>query len=200
MKTRDFEYTIGNKKIPKNTMIFNMGPATKCPADKLGLCGLGMSGNKKCYALKAERGISKKTVATFRLRQQKYWLSHTKEQINKDIDVTLYANPEITTIRVNESGDMHGPDCLKKLIHIAKNNPNYKFYTYTHRSDIMKDVTTSKLPKNLSINLSYTSKKKGFNSFIVVSKDDKRVNCVADCRHCHLCKDATGKKIYTAIH
>ena len=150
-----FEYSIGNTKIGKDTLIFNMGSAMHCPSAALGLCGLGDNGNGKCYALKTEK-FRKRAVPAFRARQEKYWLSRTGNQVALDVSITLYANPQLTTVRVNESGDFHGPDCIEKLITVAKGNPYHKFYTYTHRADLMKYVKSGDLPENLTINLSYS--------------------------------------------
>ena len=60
----------GNNKLPKTTVIFNMGPAKECPANALGLCELGKTG--KCYAMKAERLYPQ--VLPYRIRQKNYWL------------------------------------------------------------------------------------------------------------------------------
>ena len=41
----------GNHKIGKDTLIFNMGPASLCPSKDRGLCQVA----HKCYALRDER-------------------------------------------------------------------------------------------------------------------------------------------------
>lgn len=196
---REFEFSIGNLKIGRDTLIFNMGSAMHCPSAALGLCGLGENGNKKCYALKTEK-LRTKFVPDFRARQEKYWMTHTAIQIARDVAVILYSEPQLTTIRVNEAGDFHGPDCIEKLFFIAQGNPDHTFYTYTHRADLMKYVKIEDVPANLSINLSYKSKKQGFNTFEIVPKGSDKINCAGDCRHCHLCKTPSGTKIYVGMH
>ena len=76
MNINGFYYTIGNKKIGNDTLIFNMGSATDCPSKKLGLC----RHCDKCYALKAERQYPQ--VRPFRDRQADYWLNGKDKILN----------------------------------------------------------------------------------------------------------------------
>ena len=73
MKTETIKNLIqfGNTKLPKSTMIFNMGTAAKCPSKELGLCSVAGC----CYAGKAETQYPKH-VPAYRERQATYWLAN----------------------------------------------------------------------------------------------------------------------------
>jgi len=211
-----FEYSVGNLKIGKDTLIFNMGSATNCASGKAGLCEL--YGTRDCYAMKAEQ-IYPQTLP-FRNRQEAYWLNTDAETIAEAIHKAVSRKTKIAIkyVRVNEAGDMHSIDCLNKLIAIAEMLPHIKFYTYTHRADIIgKGV---KLPKNLVINTS-NFEAEGCNSFSIVKdvkvrslkkefkiarssireiKGDRALTCIGDCSKCTLCKVSHGKTIWVPLH
>ena len=211
-----FEYSVGNLKIGKDTLIFNMGSATNCASGKAGLCELYKTNN--CYAMKAETQYPQ--ILPFRTRQEEYWLNNDAETIAEDIHKAVYRKTKVAIkyVRVNESGDMHSIDCLNKLIAIAQMLPQIKFYTYTHRSDIIGEGV--ELPKNLVINCSnFTAK--GCNSFSIVEdvkvrslkkefkiarkvirkfKGEKALTCIGDCSKCNLCKYTHEKTIWVPLH
>lgn len=208
-----FKHSIGNKKIGKDTLIFNMGSATHCAAKKKGLC------NIDCYALKAEKQYP--AVLPARDHQEQYWLTTPVETIAADISkVVKSKRVAIKFVRVNESGDLHSEACLHKLIMLAEALPNLKFYSYTHRSDIIDDNTFNFLPKNLTLNTS-NFKRVGMNQFKAVKVETKfrsyqkksveikaelktqsnsNFNCGGDCSVCSLCKFTHSKDIYVAYH
>lgn len=207
------DYSVGNTKIGKDTLIINMGSTKECSSKKLGLCKI-----EKCYALKAE--IQYPNVLPFRMRQENYWLSTDAIGIVEDISYVWKFNGSrdisLKFVRVNESGDFHSHKCLTKLIHIAKMLPNITFYTYTHRSDIVDNGTYKRLPSNLIINCSNFNRK-GLNTFkAIVSvkvhsmkqipKFRKEIlkfadfACVGDCSICGYCKKQHGKVIGVPLH
>ena len=65
----------GNMKLPKTTMIFNMGSSKNCPARKKGLCQYA----KICYARRPE--IIYPAVLPYRERQEKFWLKNSANDI-----------------------------------------------------------------------------------------------------------------------
>jgi len=208
MKINNFEYTNGNRKIGKDTIIVNMGTATNCPAASMCKFSNKSTDKKcknKCYALKAERIYPQ--VLPFRKRQEKYWLNNTAEQIAEDIKITAYVHGTtiIKYVRINEAGDFHTIDCVKKLIKIAELNKKIKFYTYTHRKDLIDQITIKDLPKNLTINLSFKSDKENFNTFTTIediNPNKKILKCASDCRNCKLCttKGRKGRQIVVKAH
>ncbi len=208
-----FKYSIGNNKIGKDTLIFNMGSATNCPSKEKGLCSID------CYAKRAE--VQYPAVLPARNHQEQYWLNTSYEQVVQDIkDVIKSRRTKVKYIRVNEAGDLHSEACLHKLIFIAEALPEVKLYTYTHRSDIIDDNTHLFLPKNLVVNTS-NFKRKGLNQFKAIQTSFKfksykkrekdivnelksisgsNLICRGDCAKCSLCKINHSKDIYVAYH
>lgn len=213
-----FKYSIGNNKIGKDTLIFNMGSATNCPSKQKGLC------NIDCYAKRGE--VQYPAVLPARSHQEQYWLTTSYEQVVQDIKKAINsrkthkASTPIKYVRVNEAGDLHSEACLHKLIFIAEAIPEVKFYTYTHRSDIIDDNTHLFLPDNLVVNTS-NFKRKGLNQFKAMqtsfkfksykkrekdivkelkSMSGSNLICRGDCTKCSLCKINHKKDIYVAYH
>jgi hypothetical protein len=186
------EISIGNLKIGKDTIIFNMGPATTCPSRNKGLCQVP----DRCYAMKSERMY--KQVLPFRKRQEQYWkktpvreiAAALKQHLNRKFKV------KIKYVRFNESGDFYSQFDVWKLQALASLVPDVNFYGFTAR----KDLDFSGSPDNLRINGS------GFmldNNFKAVPKDEVDnydVKCGGNCRDCDLCKTESGKVIAVAYH
>jgi len=210
-KINKLKVSLGNKKIGKDTIIFNLGPAKECPSALLDMCELApkeLGGNGKCYALKAERMYPNSWV--FRRIQRIQWQLWTAEKIAADmitIIKTRRSNP-IKFIRLNESGDFSNFEDIKKLGIIARlvgeAYPKIKFYTYSHRKDLRTKFLT--LPGNVTINGS------GFmihNEYHINSEipyelkpelaRDQMV-CLDDCSTCNLCKVQHGQEILQTIH
>ncbi len=207
------EFKIGNKKIGKDTLIFNMGSATECPSKLKGLCDID------CYALKAERQYS--AVLPYRKRQEADWLNSDAFTLSEEILAFVSRRKtQVKYIRVNEAGDLHTGACLDKLIKIARILPQFIFYTYTHRSDLVTSSTHKKLPKNLVLNTS-DFKRTGLNQFKTVHTTFKVTShqkqalqireelqkeyktnliCLGDCSACNLCKISHKKNILVPLH
>lgn len=193
------KFSKGNKKIGKDTIIFNITPAYLCPSDKLGLCNL----SKKCYAKKAEKQYHH-VVPQHRKKQMHAWDTESVTKIYKDIckKVKNARIHKINYIRFSEAGDFKSQSDIEKLKLICEmllENECTKHlivYGYTNRSDLVfKD-----LPNNLIINGTNFMIS---NEFIPVERNtiDKYKNiCVGDCRICNKCKKANKRKIYVAIH
>lgn len=187
---RTFEATLGNTKIPTTTLIFNMGSGTNCPSDKLGLCPMGKrNGDGTCYCLKAERGMYPDCLP-FRDRQETTWLNSSAKDIADAINSILVGRPYIKNVRVNEAGDFHSINCVKKLSDIAS-KIQVPMYTYTHRNDLFNAKVTKGLHKNLTMNFSCDM---GFehnhNEFRLpedVKPNTKTYKCAGDCKKCSLC-------------
>lgn len=214
MNINELNYSIGNKKIGRDTIIFNMGSATHCASKKAGLC------NIDCYAMKAERMYPQ--VLPYRNKQENYWLENKAGDIAMDLCEALAKHKKVRFVRINESGDLHSEKCLTKLIEIAEivkqNFPKVVLYTYTHRSDLVNDETHTRLTDtNLVINCSNFSRK-GLNTFEAIAEikvhgmaDIAKVKkeilnfgadyaCHGDCSACGYCKKSHGKKIGVPLH
>jgi hypothetical protein len=196
-------YKLGNHKIGYDTLIFNLQPATLCPNNLNGTCPYAK--NNVCYELKCEKFHQRKNgynnVIEYKTKQMKYWYSHNKEDILKDIQYILAKYPYIKYIRFNESGDLKTKLDIEKLIYIA-NNISIPIYTYTHSKKLIekhKDLIDSK-PNNLIINGSDFMIDNSFN--LVYKKDikDNMLLCKGNCRICNYCKQINHKTIYVIKH
>lgn len=177
----------GNKKLPKSTAIFNMGAATNCPSERLGLCQAIYKGKVICYALKAERLYL--GVLPYRMRQEAYWKGHSAEEFIIDFVLinSKRKNP-YTALRINESGDFWGQECVEKAEKIAKALKHYGVSTHVYTA--RKDLDYSKV-KNLVINGSGFRTKGVVNEFKYINKSSDRPKgyaiCAGDCRICTRC-------------
>ena len=198
-----FESSIGNRKIPTTTLIFNMGSATTCPSDKLGLCPMGgMNGDGSCYALKAECGIYPDTLP-YRHRQESMWLNSSAEDIAEAINTALKRRPYLNAVRVNESGDFHSKACIDKLSKIAS-MVKVPVYSYTHRTDLFTKEVTKSLHKNLTMNFSEEmSFEHDHNEFRVEDTVDPCVDsvpCPMDCKICSMCSTRAKRVVTVPRH
>lgn len=199
------KYSMGNKKIGKDTMIINMDSALNCQAGKMGLYPL--YDNKKCYAMKAE--IQYPSVLPYRKAQAKIWKKLSAHEIVKDIlSINKRKRNKIKYLRLNESGDFIDQNDIWKLSIISDllKDHNIKVYTYTHR----KDLDYEGLSSNLTINSSWQDTKihNRFLSFsknkidriMNIKKDRKIIRCIADCSICNACKTENQLTILCDIH
>ena len=176
-----FKYSIGNKKLGKDTLIFNMGPATGCPSKARGFCQVP---DGKCYALKAERCYP--GCLPYRKAQARYWIGSHEKEIAADIIAAAKKHKSIKFVRVNESGDFYNQTDVSKLYDVARLVSGLIFYVYTAR----KDLKFPHGPENLIVNGS------GFmldNCFRYQAPEYDFI-CPGDCRRCDLCKER-GKMI-----
>lgn len=181
-------YSIGNHKLGRDTLIFNMGPASTCPSRKLGLCQIP---ENRCYALKSE--FLYPQVLPYRKRQARYWKRNGPERIARDIRQALKRHKKIKYIRVNEAGDFYSQADIEKLVKISAFVPGVTFYCYTARRDLKFDIIR---PDNLIISGS------GFmvdNNFCL-NADGAKYNCPGNCRACNLCKTNSHKLINIRLH
>lgn len=213
MKDNNFDcfVKLGNEKLAKKTLVFNMNTSTDCIGQKLGLCNLG----SKCYGLRIEKRYP--NSLKHHKDQKKYWNENSKEDLAKNF--LYYCSIfDVEFIRFNEVGEFENQNDVDKLIYISnyllKNGSDVIVYGYTSRSDLNFDTR----PKNLVINGS------GFmldNNFTVTT-DVNKVNCIAyevklknkelkkqgikkQVKHycgdkCQLCMEKNNKVIYEKLH
>lgn len=191
--------THGNRKLAKDTLIFNITSATNCKSRELGLCQIP----DRCYALRDEkRWLGEKGTLQFRERQTIEWDSKIPMElaIGLSYEIARHYKPMIKYIRFSEAGDFRDQNDVNKLIDLANIiksiRPYIIFYGYTARSDL----DFSNRPDNLIVNGS------GFmidNSFTVINKEDKDkypLICPMDCHNCDLCKETMFNNIKIPIH
>jgi hypothetical protein len=188
--------SFGNTKLPRETVIFNMGPAKTCPSDSLGLCKV----SGKCYAKKAE--ILYPQVLPYRLRQEKYWLSNSIETLKADFKALMDCKrKKPTKLRLNEAGDFYSQDCIEKAEQLArflKETYNIVTYTYTSRSDL--DFSSCKF-----LLVKGSGHGQGNNGkTAVIPKNgtilDGFVMCPGSCKKCSICSSDKGINVVFKMH
>ena len=203
---QDYEYkymlkgkmSFGNKKLPKDTAIFNMGSGIDCPSKKLGLCKV-INAGVNCYAISAERMYP--SVLPYRRRQEVYWKSVTAEQFVEDFMTRIARKrTQIKRLRVNESGDLWDQESYNKIVKIANilwEKHHIRTYMYTAREDL-----------NLKNHGALNVQGSGFkvvNNYKAIAdipfplRADER-ECKCDCKVCNLCVVAKDKTIYVPFH
>jgi len=203
------EMSQGNKKIGKNTLIFNISSATDCVNRKNGVCTI-----KNCYALKAEKLYPQ--VLPYRKRQAKYFKETNFTDIIFAIKYILsHKRKPIKYIRINEAGDFSKQKEIDKLYAIAKHLKDITFYLYTKSFQYL-DFDKNK-PKNVKITYSYNNyfeymqyKKVKQKAFIYINKimDIKEIQksikgsviCKGNCRYCNYCKINKPLKVLVKSH
>lgn len=185
----------GNKKLPKETAIFNITSATDCPSAKLGLCQL--CNTKKCYARRAE--VFRPAVLPFRRRQAAFWDNIDPETFAAELlAYNSRKRRKLTKLRINEAGDLRGREDLKKVSRLSDLLKNkIRVYMYTAR----KDLSFAGLSDNLTINAS-GFKRRGLNTFKAVKNPDPKAGpvCPGDCRRCDLCSRKHGRAVQVKLH
>jgi len=187
---------IGNHKLGKDTIIYNITSSTNCPSRPLGLCQIP----NKCYAMKAER-YNKRSLP-YKQRQTEYWDNHTPYEIAKAFANITERNFKVPIkyIRISESGDFRNQNDVDKAIEMAVEmkilKPDILIYCFTARSDL----DFNNRPDNLIINGSAFMLD---NSFTVIPKEESgqyRYQCGGDCRVCDLCKYQNNLDIKVVEH
>jgi hypothetical protein len=171
-------FKAGNKKLGRDTIIFNITSGTDCPCAHDKVCDV----LKHCYARADER--FRPNALAYRRRQTKFWDSVTPEQFVKAFPVPRY-------FRFSESGDFRHQadvDKMAAIAHLLDANHGVITYGYTRRSDL----DLSKLLAAAVVN------GHGFmaSNNTVVEEDPKGgFVCPGDCRDCDFCKVARGVDI-----
>jgi len=173
----------GNKKLGKDTCIFNMTTACHCPSYKKGFCKI----RGLCYALHAE--LIFPDPLEFRLQQHRVWKSETAMSIASSLLRQINRRKiETKFIRFSEAGDFDTQADVDKMSRIAELMSQHRFYGYSNRPDL----DFSNMPDNVSVN------GHGFmadNQINVVPKaTGEHYVCPGDCRKCNACK-CSGNKI-----
>ncbi len=215
IKHGKLEVTIGNLKLGNNTLIFNMGSATDCSSRKLGLCKLG----NKCYALKAEKVYPQ--CKPYRDRQADYWITHTPDEIIKDLHGLLTTKKTrvdgkltpyrdvIKYFRFNEAGDFYNQADVRKLDKVAQYLKiffNIDTYGYTARKDLnYRDIEHFSLkgsgwlgPNGMTVarKIPNTKDKPILAKKATVDNLGVFNICPMDCRDCTLCKTGNENVVF----
>lgn len=184
----------GNKKLPKSTMIFNMGSALSCPSDKLELCEV----SDECYAKKAENIYPQ--VLPYRNRQRDFWLKNDAHTIATFmLSQIIRKRIKITELRLNEAGDFYSQACVTKadkVAEILKKSADVNTYIYTAR----RDLDFSKV-KHMVINGSGFKKEGITRSFTAVKEiPENGFECIQDCTQCNKCSLRDSEDVFVTFH
>jgi hypothetical protein len=174
--------SFGNGKLPKTTMVFNMGAAHDCPSDALGLC----QNSKICYAKVAEKQYHK-TCPQYRRRQEGIWKKYTAAQLSKAFLLIIKAKRiKVDAFRFNESGDFWSQWCVTKLNIIASwlQTEGVLTYGYTARKDLdFSNVCFFVLGSNFLLDGEFRT---------VDHPSGYHPVCPGDCKVCTLCQGYNG--------
>lgn len=188
--------SFGNNKLPKSTMIFNLGTASNCPSKALGFCKVC----EKCYALKAERLYPH--VLPYRQRQAEYWLNTDIDTIKADFDYIISCKREKPLkLRLNEAGDFYSQKCIDKAENLASflfEKYNIITYTYSARKDL--DFTACKFLLVKSSGYNNTNNGK---TMVVLKGQEKPADfiyCPGSCKKCSLCSSDKAVNIAFKVH
>jgi len=196
------EFSKGNKKLPKTTYILNVGTASDCPSEKLGLCDVP----DDCYAKKAERIYPQ--VEPFRQRQRAVFDDVDAETIAQVLlDKSNRSRTKCRSFRFSEAGDFATQgdvDKMAKVCAILSAN-GIRCYGYTCRTDLDLYELMSVSQVNLSNDYERSDEylRAGANRFKVVDKftsNPLSVPCRGDCNVCSFCATMSGKLIEVEKH
>ena len=186
-------FTNGNRKVGRDTLIFNMNSGTDCPAKKLGLCKLV----KECYCMKAERQYP--AVLPFRRRQEKAWDSTTAQDFASAFMEVAKSKKKVPIkyFHFSEAGDFKSQADVVHMTTIARllKKEGITTYGYTARKDL--DFTGLKKVATVQGSSFMVS-----NEFKPVTEfTGKFTQCNgSDCSICKLCKVSKGQIIEVKIH
>lgn len=181
----------GNEKAGDDTLVFNMGSATRCPSRDL--CPVLQEG-RGCYPSGVEARHPE--IAVFRDRQGAYWQRSAQEQIVADIlDRTVRRQAATRYLRFNEAGDFWSQECVEKLSYVAEQlfqAAGIVTYGFTARRDL--DFGRA------AFLVKGSGHQRGNNgSCTVISQHDTvpggYVLCPEDCTRCNLCMSRTWANI-----
>jgi len=166
------KFSIGNAKLKKDTLIFDLPAGRVCPAardchswvnvDKDGKRSIkdGKFTEFRCYA------ASQEVLYTALFQKRQYNLNLILEALKEDKDkntlfstvslilrsIEKYETKNIKKIRIHSSGDFFNMAYLNAWLAVAKIKPHLKFYFYSKSLDLFLNKP---LPNNVYLTASY---------------------------------------------
>lgn len=192
--------SFGNRKISKNTAIFNLNSATDCPNAETDNCQVDFG---DCYAHKAEN-IYPNTL-DYRRRQEYLWDCLDADTFAKAFEslVSRKRNP-VENLRFSEAGDFRNDSDIIKVNRIAE-IVNVDVYTYS-----ASDYLDWSEAEHFNVMQSNNRRDYGNNLYTAVpTKDDipdNAVQCAYEgagikCGDCRMCIDQDfDKDVYITLH
>lgn len=122
----------GNSKMGKDVYIFNLPAKQTCTPTSW--CLEGKNGKPACYALRNNFLLPSVLKST----SERYEMSKSDNFIEEMIN--FIKKKKVKYFRIHSSGDFYSEDYIDKWIEIAKNCPETKFRSSTHRRDLIQKV------------------------------------------------------------
>lgn len=167
------KFSIGNAKLKKNTLIFDLPAGKTCPGaknchswvniDQYGKRSIqdGYFTDFRCYAASQEvlyTALYKKRLHNLNLikaalkedQKQNSFFSDTALLILRSIE--QYETKNIKKVRIHSSGDFFNMAYLDSWVAVAKIKPHLKFYFYSKSLNLFLN---KKLPSNMFLTASY---------------------------------------------
>lgn len=198
LNSKALPYSLGNKKVGEDTLIFNCTPAQICPSACQGLCNQC----KTCYAFFSERRHIVETVRN--LIAFRNLLIFDIEDIIMDTLELLSKEKALKSmlfIRISSNGDLLDNKMLSDinlLVGAVKSKfPQFMVaYTYTHNKLLDFNLNT-----DLVINFSFKAPQGAKQTVTAYKWDNKYLDnskyviCTGNCSGCSYCKDETETRI-----
>jgi len=207
----------GNRKISKNTAIFNMNAALDCPnratkengSSDTGYCQVS---EDKCYAIKAERTYPE--PLQYRRRQEYLWDCLDAETWTKAfLEVVDRKRNDVEAIRFSEAGDFRHTGDIIKVDRIAELLSCHGIDVYSYSASHKLDWTEQ---ENFVLLQSNEKREYGDKRFKAVEEQEdipeSGIQCPYDyqkehgsndpikCGSCKHCLLSDGPDIYITIH
>lgn len=174
----------GNSKMGKHVYIFNLPPKKTCTPTSW--CLEGKEGQPACYALRNNfllPSVLKSTTDRYELSKLENFVEEMTNFIQRK---------KVKYFRIHSSGDFYSEEYINKWIEIAKNCPDTKFRSSTHRRDLIKKLEElNGLPnvivrESLDSTLSEPSTSLNFSALahLDVVKREQSYSCKNSCPDC----------------
>lgn len=122
----------GNSKMGKEVYVFNLPAKITCtPTD---WCIHGKNGEPMCYALR-NNFLLKSVIES---ANKRFEISKKENFVSDMIEFLKIKKPKY--FRIHSSGDFYSEEYVNKWLEIAKNCPEIKFRSSTHRKDLKKSI------------------------------------------------------------
>jgi len=161
-------FSKGNSKLTKDTLIFNLPAGKTCPGADKCLSTAVADQNGKRRIVDGPNTEFRCFAASSEVQYDGVYLNR-KNNLDAIIDALAEGNcadlinselqkartRKITKVRIHESGDFFNAAYLQAWIMVAQNNPNLKFYCYSKNLPLFLNLT---LPDNFYLTASYGGK------------------------------------------
>lgn len=162
------KFSIGNGKLAKDTLIFNLPAGKTCPGalfcksfavvDSNGKRSIqdGKQTEFRCFAASSE--VQYDAVFEGRAHNLNAIVESMRDNTTADIineAVQFYRTKRVSKVRIHESGDFFNHAYLDAWLEVARRNPDLKFYAYSKSLDLFMGKI---LPNNFYLTASYGGK------------------------------------------